>query len=151
MGLAWGWHGVGMGLAWGWHGVSMGLAWAAWGRMGINLQDPRRKQSKVPPATHTPPPPPHRGPAAASRMSHVSCNHMHGLWFGNFVRSALRCDVRRRGLLASRHPPCRSAEAEAARVSCIHNWTSREPVSAAGEEDMSVHPLNKGLMAQACL
>jgi hypothetical protein len=38
--LAWGWHGVGMGLAWGWHGVSMGLAWAAWGRMGINLQDP---------------------------------------------------------------------------------------------------------------
>jgi hypothetical protein len=23
------------------HGVSMGLAWAAWGRMGINLQDPR--------------------------------------------------------------------------------------------------------------
>jgi hypothetical protein len=28
-----------MGLAWGWHGVSMGLAWAAWGRMGMNLQD----------------------------------------------------------------------------------------------------------------
>jgi hypothetical protein len=27
MGLAWGWHGVSMGLAWGWHGVSMGLAW----------------------------------------------------------------------------------------------------------------------------
>jgi hypothetical protein len=24
MGLAWGWHGVGMGLAWGSHGVGMG-------------------------------------------------------------------------------------------------------------------------------
>jgi hypothetical protein len=25
----------------------MGLAWAAWGRMGINLQDPRRHQERV--------------------------------------------------------------------------------------------------------
>jgi hypothetical protein len=38
-GAAWGWHGAAwghMGLAWG----RMGLAWAAWGRMGMNLQDP---------------------------------------------------------------------------------------------------------------
>jgi hypothetical protein len=49
MGLAWGWHGVGMGLAcgvgmglaWGWHGVGMGLAWgwhgAAWGWHGVGM------------------------------------------------------------------------------------------------------------------
>jgi hypothetical protein len=42
MGLAsWGWHGVGMGphgvgmgLAWGWHGVGMGLAWG-WHEVGM--------------------------------------------------------------------------------------------------------------------
>jgi hypothetical protein len=29
-----------MGLAWGWHGVGLGLAWAEWGRMGTDLQGP---------------------------------------------------------------------------------------------------------------
>jgi hypothetical protein len=39
MGLAWGWHGVGMGLAWGWHGVGMGPHGVgmglAWGWHGV--------------------------------------------------------------------------------------------------------------------
>jgi hypothetical protein len=45
MGLAWGWHGVGMGLAWGSHGVRMGFAWGshgvrmgfAWGSHGVRM------------------------------------------------------------------------------------------------------------------
>jgi hypothetical protein len=40
IGLASGWHRVSIGLASGWHRVSIGLAWAESGRMGINLQDP---------------------------------------------------------------------------------------------------------------
>jgi hypothetical protein len=36
MGLAWGWHGVGMELARGWHGVGMGLAWG-WHGVGMGL------------------------------------------------------------------------------------------------------------------
>jgi hypothetical protein len=45
MGWAWGWHGVGMGLAWGWHAVGMGFAWGlhgvgmgfAWGLHGVGM------------------------------------------------------------------------------------------------------------------
>jgi hypothetical protein len=48
----------------------------------------------------------------------------------------------RRGLLAT---------LPAQRGACIHNWTSREPVFAAGKEDMLGQPLNKGLVLPAYL
>ena len=48
----------------------------------------------------------------------------------------------RRGVLATL--PAQSG-------ACIHNWTSREPVFAAGKEDMLEQSLNKGLMPPAYL
>jgi hypothetical protein len=65
MGLAWGWHGVGMGLAslaWGWHGVGMGPHGVgmglAWGRMGLAYF----RMGPAPP----PKPPPKNRPAAGA-------------------------------------------------------------------------------------
>jgi hypothetical protein len=95
------------------------------------------------------------GPRAAK--SSCRCHHTHpttgnphvsrmSVW--SFLWGALAWPLRqellaaRRGLLAT---------LPAQRGACIHNWTSREPVFAAGEGDMLAHPLNKGLMAQAYL
>jgi hypothetical protein len=69
----------------------------------------------------------------------VAC--LCSLFLDNFVRSPLLAVA---ATWPSRDPPCRSG-------ACIHNWTSREPVFAAGEEDVSAQSLNKGLMAQAYL
>ena len=56
------------------------------------------------------------------RMS-VAC--LHDLWLGHFA--SLELLAARRGLLVTL--PAQSG-------ACIHNWTSREPVFAAGKEDM---------------
>jgi hypothetical protein len=56
----------------------------------------------------------------------VAC--LYDLWLGHFVRQKLL--AARRGLLAAL--PAQSG-------ACIHNnWTSREPVFAAGKEDILV-------------
>jgi hypothetical protein len=66
---------------------------------------------------------------------------LYELWLGHWLlRQKLL--AARRGLLATL--PAQSS-------ACIHNWTSREPVFAAGEGGVLAHPLNKGLMAQAYL
>jgi hypothetical protein len=49
--------------------------------------------------------------------------YLHGLWLGNFVRSSLRRDV-------AFSPPFLQKR-------CLYpNWTSREPVLAAGKADV---------------
>jgi hypothetical protein len=58
------------------------------------------------------------------RMS-VAC--LHGLWLGHFA--SLELLAARRGLLVTL--PAQSG-------ACIHNWTSREPVFAAGKDDILV-------------
>ena len=44
----------------------------------------------------------------------------------------------------SRHPSC-------TKRACSHNWTSREPVFAAGKEEILVQCISKGLMLPAYL
>jgi hypothetical protein len=48
-------------------------------------------------------------------------------------------------LLATRLP------ASCTKRACIHNWTSREPVFAAGKEDILVQRVSKGLVLPAYL
>jgi hypothetical protein len=92
-----------------------------------------------------------RGPPAAK--SSWRCPHTHTTTGGPHVS---RISARPVASLAtwsgascgatwrSRHPPC-------TKRACSHNWTSREPVFAAGKEEILAQRISKGLMLPACL
>jgi hypothetical protein len=68
----------------------------------------------------------------------VAC--LYGLWLDNFVRSSLRCKVAFSSSSLQKRCVYPQLDIKGASICC-----------SAGEEDMLVQSLNKGLMAQAYL
>jgi hypothetical protein len=96
----------------------LGLLFAAlafWGSCWVNNNNLLALPSKSPLIPRTP----HHKRSAC--QSHVC------MAFGLVTSPEAPCGA----TWPSRHPSCRSG-------ACIHNWTSREPVFAAGKEDMLV-------------
>jgi hypothetical protein len=90
-----------------------------WGSKPVS-GGPRAAKSSLracmpPPHTHTPP-----------QEIRMLAAYLHDLWLGNLVRSSLRRDV--------------AFSPSFLQKRCLYlvypNWTSREPVLAAGKEDM---------------